>query len=173
MHKFRPRNDFTIEPLAKKHDRATFFCDREALDNYFKKQASQDVAKHAAACFVATPDGETVAGFYTISQYSVDPGELAEAFSKKLPKYPQLPATLLGRLAVGTQFRGKKLGELLLLDALQRSWRQSKQIASTALIVDAKDEAAIAFYQHFNFLSLPDVPNRLFLPVITIDKLFE
>src|SRR6266404_2289974 len=172
VHRLRSRNVFTIELLAKKHNRAAFVCGVEPLDNYLKKQASQDVAKRAAACFVATPDGVTVAGFYTISQYSVDPGKLPEAFSKKLPKCPQLPATLLGRLAASSQFRGQKLGELLLLDALQRSWKQSKQIASTAVIVDAKDEAATSFYEHFNFLSLPAIPNRLFLPMRTIEKLF-
>ncbi len=172
MYRFRTHNEFTIEPLAKKHDRADFSCGIEALDNYLKKQASQDVARHVAACFVATSDGKTVAGFYTLSQYSVDLGELPEAVSKKLPKYSQVPATLLGRLAVSSHFRGKKLGEFILIDALDRSWQQSKQIASTAVIVDAKSEVARTFYEHFNFLSLPNTPNRLFLPMRTIEKLF-
>ncbi len=126
MHRFRTHNEFTIEPLAKKHDRADFSCGVEALDNYLKKQASQDVARHVAACFVATSDGKTVAGFYTLSQYSVDLGELPEAVPKKLPKYSQVPATLLGRLAVSSHFRGKKLGEFLLIDALDRCNKANK-----------------------------------------------
>jgi hypothetical protein len=65
------RGDFRVELLGRAHDRAAFSCGIEPLDNYLQKQASQDVAKHAAVCFVLTPDGKTVAGYYTLSQYSV------------------------------------------------------------------------------------------------------
>lgn len=167
------RGDFRVEPLGRAHDRAAFSCGIEALDNYLKRQASQDVAKHAAVCFVLTPDGETIAGFYTLSQYSVDLVKLPKEVAAKLPKYPEVPATLLGRLAISTEFRRRRLGEFLLLDALQRSLRQSRHVASAAVIVDAKDEAARRFYLHFEFLPLPETPNRLFLPMTTIRKLFS
>jgi GNAT superfamily N-acetyltransferase len=170
--KRKQHDDFRVEPLAKTHDRAAFSCGIAALDNYLKRQASQDVAKRVAVCFVLTPDGMTVAGFYTLSQYSVDLATLPEAISAKLPKYPEVPATLLGRLAISEAFRGQKLGEFLLLDSLYRSWQQSQQVASAAVIVDAKDEAARRFYEHFEFLSLPATPNRLFLPMQVIQKLF-
>jgi predicted GNAT family N-acyltransferase len=170
--KQKPRDDFRIEPLTKGHDRAAFSCGNEALDNYLKKQAGQDVAKRAAACFVLTPDSKTVAGFYTLSQYSVDLVKLQKEIVAKLPRYPEVPATLLDRLAIGAEFRGQKLGEFLLLDALHRSLRQSRQVASAAVIVDAKDEAARNFYLHFEFVPLPDIPNRLFLPMRTIERLF-
>lgn len=85
--KQKPRDDFRIEPLTKAHDRAAFSCGNEALDNYLKKQAGQDVAKRTAVCFVLTPDSKTVAGFYTLSQYSVDlvklPKEIVGAFQKR------------------------------------------------------------------------------------------
>lgn len=168
----KPRDDFRIEPLGKGHDRAAFSCGVEALDTYLKKQVSQDVAKRASVCFVLTPDGKTVAGFYTLSQYAVDLVELPEVIATKLPRYPEVPATLLGRLAVSSAFRGQKLGEFLLLDALYRSLQQSRQIASAAVIVDAKDEAAKRFYEYFEFLPLPATPNRLFLPMRVIEKLF-
>jgi predicted GNAT family N-acyltransferase len=155
------------------HDRAAFSCGIEALDNYLKKQANQDVAKRVAICFVLTPDGKTIAGFYTLSQYSVDLEKLPEEIARSLPKYPEVPATLLGRLAVSEQFRGQGLGEYLLLDALHRSLDQSRHVASAAVVVDAKDEAAKRFYEHFEFLSLPDTPNRLFLPMRTIERLFN
>lgn len=164
--------NFRVEPLGKAHDRAAFSCGVEALDDYLKKQAGQDVAKRVAVCFVLTPDGETVAGFYTLSQYAVDLAQLPEALAKRLPKYPEVPATLLGRLAVSERFKGHGLGEFLLLDALSRSLEQSRHIASAAVIVDAKDEAARRFYEHFGFLSLPGTPNRLFLPMKTLAKLF-
>ena len=152
--KQKQRDDFRVEPLAKTHDRAAFSCGIDALDNYLKTQASQDVAKRVAVCFVLTPDAKTVVGFYSLSQYSVDLVDLPADIATKLPKYPEVPATLLGRLAISEAFRGQRLGEFLLLDALYRSWQQSKQVASAAVIVDAKDEAARRFYEHFEFLSL-------------------
>jgi GNAT superfamily N-acetyltransferase len=164
--------NFRVEPLGKAHDRAAFSCGIEVLDNYLKKQASQDAAKRVAVCFVLTPDGETIAGFYTLSQYAVDLDRLPEALAKRLPRYPEVPATLLGRLAVCQRFKGRGLGEFLLLDALHRSLQQSRHAASAAVTVDAKDEAARRFYEHFGFLSLPGTLNRLFLPMKTIEKLF-
>jgi ribosomal protein S18 acetylase RimI-like enzyme len=164
---------FRVDLLARAHDREAFSCGAAALDLYLKKYASQDVSKHASVCFVLTPDGATVAGFYTLSQYSVDLVRLPEAIASKLPKYPEVPATLLGRLAIDEKFRGRKLGELLLLDALHRAWQQSKQVASAAVVVDAKDDAASRFYRHLNFIELPDTPSRLFLPMQTIAKLFR
>lgn len=166
------RDDFRVEPLGKAHDRAAFSCGIPALDNYLKRQASQDVAKRVAVCFVLTPDGKTIAGFYTLSQYSVDVVQLPQEVAQKLPRYPQVPATLLGRLAISEKFKGQGLGEFLLLDALYRSLQQSRHIAAATVIVDAKDEAAKAFYEHFNFLPLPATPNRLFLPIKTIERLF-
>jgi len=169
----KPRTDFRVEPLAKGHDRAAFSCGIDALDNYLKKQAAQDAAKRVAVCFVLTPDGKTIAGFCTLSQYSVDLAELPNEIASKLPKYPEVPATLLGRLAISEGSRGQKLGEFLLLDALYRSWQQSAQVASAAVIVDAKDQAAKRFYEHFEFMALPGAPNRMFLPMKVIAKLFE
>jgi predicted GNAT family N-acyltransferase len=122
---------------------------------------------------VLTPDGRTVAGYYTLSQYSVDLVSLPIDIAKRLPKYPEVPATLLGRLAVSQDHRGQRLGEFLLLDALHRAWQQSTLVASTAVVVDAKDEPAQRFYEHFDFIRLPGTPNRLFLPMDTIAKLFR
>ncbi len=164
---------FGVEPLAKAHDREAFSCGAGALDIYLKKYASQDVSKRASVCFVLTPDGTAVAGFYTLSQYCVDLVRLPEPIVSELPKYPEVPATLLGRLAIDEKFKGRKLGEFLLLDALHRSLEQSKQVASAAVIVDAKDDAASRFYRHFNFLELPGTPARLFLPMQTIARLFR
>lgn len=171
--KRHPRDDFRVEPLGKSHDRAAFFCGSEPLDNYLKRQAGQDVAKHVAVCFVLTPEGKTVAGYYTLSQYAVDLVQLPVETVKKLPRYPEVPTTLLGRLAVSERLRGQKLGEFLLLDALYRCLQQSSQVASAAVVVDAKDESAKRFHEHFEFVSLPGIPNRLFLPMQTIGDLFR
>ena len=168
----KPSKQFSVEPLGSSHDRVAFSCGVEALDNYLRKQASQDAAKRVAVCFVLTPDGKTIAGFYTLSQYAVDLVALPDALAKKLPKYPEVPATLLGRLAVSRDFKGRGLGEFLLLDALSRALVQSRQVASAALLVDAKDDAARKFYERYGFLALPNIPDRLFLPMNTIEKLF-
>jgi len=121
---------------------------------------------------VLTPDGETIACFYTLSQYSIDTGALPDQITKKFPKYPELPATLQGRLALSDRFKRQKLGEFLLIDALYRSLLLSGQIASAAVIVDAKNEKAKTFYEHFDFIPLPEIPNRLFLLMTTIEELF-
>jgi len=109
---------FVIEPLGPKHDRAAFSCGVEILDAYLRKQAEQDLKKRAAVPFVITPDGTTIAGYYTLSQYSVQLGGIPVEVAKKLPKYPMVPATLLGRLAVSIAFRGQGHGTILLMDAL-------------------------------------------------------
>ena len=102
----------------------------------------------------------------------MDPGELPEAVARKLPRYQLLPATLLGRLAVDQRQRGIGLGGALLLDALHRAYRQSSQIGSVAVIVDAIDDDARRFYRHFNFNELPNRTDRLYLPMKTIVSLF-
>jgi predicted GNAT family N-acyltransferase len=166
---------FVIEPFdRKKHDRAAFSCEHEALNNYIKRQASQDIKKHVAAVFVLTRDGKTIAGYYTLSQYAVDSSGLPEATMRNLdlPKYKELPATLLGRLARSLDFKGQRVGELLLMSALKQALAHSRRIASMAVVVDAKDELAKTFYKKYGFLELPDHPNRLFLPMKTVGDMF-
>lgn len=164
---------FLVEPLGPKHDRAAFSCGVEPLDTYLHKQAGQDFKKRAAVPFVITPDGKTVAGYYTLSQYAVQLDAMPAELARKWPKYPVVPATLLGRLDVSTQFRKRGLGSLLLMDALYRALRHSKELASAGVVVDAKDAAASAFYMKYGFLQLPKVERRLFLPMGTLEQLFR
>jgi ribosomal protein S18 acetylase RimI-like enzyme len=163
---------FFIEPLGAKHDCAAFSCGSDELGRYLHRQAGQDFRKRAAIPFVATPDHQTIAGFYTLSQSAVDLGVLPEEIAKKLPKYPLVGVTLLGRLAVSTSFRGRGLGEYLLMDALHRSLQTSREVASVGVIVDAKDAAAEQFYKKYGFVVLPGAARRLFLPMATIEELF-
>lgn len=164
--------DFHFEPLGKQHERAAFSCGVEALDNYLQKQASQDIKKNVAVVFVLTQDGKDIAGYYTLSQFSVELASVPQEDAKRLPKYPHVPSTLLGRLAVSSAFHGQGLGELLLMDALRRSLEGSKQIASAAVVVDAKDERGVGFYRKYGFIELVGITNRLFLPMLTIEKMF-
>lgn len=169
------RTKFAIEPFdKKKHNRTAFSCEHAALNTYIQRQASQDVKKRVAAVFVLTPDGETIAGYYTLSQYALDSGGVPEETMRNLglPKYKELPATLLGRLARSLSFKGQGVGELLLMSALKQALDHSQRIASMALVVDAKDDPAKAFCRKYGFLELPDHPNRLFLPMKTVAPMF-
>lgn len=163
-----------IQPLTKHHDRAGFSCGNEILDRYLNAMAGQDARRHIAAPFVLVEKNspKTVLGYYTLSALSVDLGDLPADVARKLPSYPVVPATLLGRLAVDRHHQGHGIGELLLMDALRRVNEQSSQIASVAVIVDAIDQQAVQFYKHFDFLPFPDRPTRLFLPMRTIGTLF-
>lgn len=172
MSKKHDETRYRIEPLSVKHDRTAFSCGVEALDRYLQKQAGQDISRRVAAAFVITPDGTTIAGFYTLSAHLVNLADLPENVAKKLPRYPNVPATLLGRLAVSENFRGQGIGELLLLDALQRALGNTREVAAAVVVVDAKDERARGFYLRHDFIPLPTQPNRLFYPVKTIEKLF-
>jgi predicted GNAT family N-acyltransferase len=167
----KPR--FVVEPLGPKHDRAAFSCGVEILDAYLHKHAGQDLKKRVAVPFVITPDGTTIAGYYTLSQYAVQLDEVPAEVAKKLPKYPIVPATLLGRLAVSVAFRGQGHGATLLMDALYRTLQHSREVASAGVIVDAKDAAALAFYTKYGFLELPRIERRLFLPMGTVEQLFR
>lgn len=163
---------WATEPLGKRHDRSTFACGSARLDRYLRRQAGQDARRHLAAPFVVcAPGTDRVIGYYTLSAISVDVGELPEETARRLPGYPEMPAILLGRLAVDQAFRGQGLGGWLLVDALYRAFRQSDSLGAAAVIVDALDESAAAFYEHYGFRRFPDRPDRLFLPMNTIAML--
>lgn len=170
MHKHsRP----VIEPLGKHHNRGDFDCGVYELNCYIKEQAGQDIKKRIAASFILVGDAPgAIAGYYTLSAASVNIGELPEKTAKKLPRYPLMPATLIGRLAVSKLYQKKGYGELLLMDALKRSLLSTREIGSVAVIVDAKDNAAREFYTYFQFIALEGHRNRLFLPMIVVEKLF-
>jgi predicted GNAT family N-acyltransferase len=168
-----PATPCHIVPLGKAHDRSGFRCGSAPLDCYLQQQARQDADKHIAAPFVLVePPAGKILGYYTLSASIIMADGLPAELAKKLPRYPQLPVTLLGRLAVDQTGKGKELGELLLMDALRRSLQAGAEIAAMAVIVDAKDNAAAAFYEHYGFIPLQQHPARLFLPMRTVAKLF-
>lgn len=168
-----PATPYRIAPLGKTHDRDSFSCGSVALDRYLQQQARQDAERSVAAPFaLIAPPATRVLGYYTLSASVVDANALPGTLARKLPRYPQLPVTLLGRLAVDQSMKGRGVGQLLLMDALHRSLNAAATIAAMAVLVKAKDDAAVAFYQHFSFLPLQQQPRRLFLPMKTIYRLF-
>ncbi len=139
---------FRIEPLSAGHDRSRFISGSDALDRYFKEQASQDIKRRIATCFVAVNLAtQDVVGYYTLTVASVALNALASEIVKKLPRYPVVPAVLLGQLAIARDHQGQGLGGILLADALKRTARA--EVGVFAMVVDAKDETAQRFYEHY------------------------
>jgi ribosomal protein S18 acetylase RimI-like enzyme len=155
---------FRLEVLGAQHDRARFKCDVAALDGYFRTQATQDARRRASACYVAVQDEtNAVAGYYTLAAGSVPLTDLPESLSKRLPRYPSVPVARVGRLAIDQAFQGRKLGAALLADAALRALRS--EVAVFALVVDAKDDAAVAFYRHHGFEMYGGQPKHLIVPL--------
>jgi GNAT superfamily N-acetyltransferase len=165
-------SSYSFEPLAG-HDRAAFRCGNADLDEYLWHRASQDARRKVAAPFVMVDVAGQILGYYTLSAYSIRVAELPPELAKKLPKYPFIPATMLGRLAVSEEHRGKKLGTLLLMDALRRSWKTAKDVASVGVVAEAIDDAARAFYLHHEFRPLAEHPRKLFIAMKTIEDAFR
>lgn len=164
---------FRIVPLGD-HDRSTFSCGDEALDRHLREQAGQDARRFATAPFVLVTAENRVAGFYTLCSAIILLSDLPPETVKKLkwPRYPELPATLIGRLARDVNFGGQGIGELLLMDALQRALDLTSRSGSVAVVVDPKNADARTFYAKYGFLSFHGARKRMYLPMKTVERLF-
>jgi|SRR5215471_1982291 len=167
-----PARNWIIEPFeSSRHTTDAFSCGYEALDTYIRRYASQDMKRRVSLVFAACRKGErSIKGYYTLSASSFRKEGLPAAQAKRLPHYP-VPAAIIGRLAVDQSSQGQGLGEHLLMDCLDRILKASELIAVNAVITDAKDEKARAFYEKYGFRPFVDQPLRLFLPIATIQAL--
>ncbi|MSU51116.1 MAG: GNAT family N-acetyltransferase [Opitutus sp.] len=159
-------SEFIVEPLDPvKHRRETFDCGVKALSDFLRARARKEMEAGMSACFVLVPKAETerIAGFYTLSAATILRSELPEALVKKLPRYVEFPATLLGRLARSLDFKGQRIGDRLMVSALSRAVAGAQQVASWAVVADPKDENARRFYEAFGFKAL--TADRFFLPM--------
>ena len=156
---------FRVAALDQAYERTSFRSGSKVLDAYFHRQVTQDIRRNVTVCFVALTPEQRIAGYYTLASASMLLADLPASIGKKLPRYPSVPAVRMGRLAVDKTFQGGGLGAALLADALARAARS--EIAAYALLVDAKDQAAAAFYRHHGFIALADAPLALFLPLAT------
>ena len=124
---------YLVEPLsATKHRRNEFACEDDELTGFFCHRSWPEMESRASACFVLVPESDPglVAGFYTLSAATVSLAKLPSQLTADLPKYPNLPATLLGRLARHEKLRGAGLGDLLLVSALRRSLASTSSVGS-------------------------------------------
>jgi predicted GNAT family N-acyltransferase len=166
---------FIVEGLRKEHDREAFDGGHSELNAYLRTRARQEMDRGSAVVYVLVPQRtlHEIAGFYTLSSSSVRLSDWPDLVRKKLPRHPLVPVTLIGRLAVSRPHWGHRLGERLLIDALQRCHAASRAVGSVAVIVDAKDADIATFYARYGFVAFPDQALRLFLPMKTIGTLTE
>ncbi len=156
---------FLSEALAR-HDRSAFSSGNERIDAYFRQTVSQDVKRGYAACYVLVEKASArLAGFYTLSSHSIPLTDLAPELARKLPRYPSVPAVLIGWLGRDATFRGQHVGSMLLADAITRL--AAAPIGLHAICADAIDEAAAAFYREHQFQPFSSRPNALYLPMKT------
>lgn len=154
------------------HDRSNFDCGVPSLNRYLIKTASQDLKRKVATVFVLVERSRNkVLAYYTLSAFTIEADELEPSLAKKLPRYPRLPATMLGRLAVDLNYRGQNLGKLMLVDALKRAYQNTATVASIAVVVEAIDARAISFYQKYGFICFKSQPNRLYIPMKVISQI--
>ena len=158
-----------VEPLdTERHDRTGFISGGDTLDRYLATQAAQDARRRVSAtfCMVGDDAPNVVVGYYTLAAGAVRLTGLPVEDQQRLPRYPDVPVYLLGRLAVREELHGRGLGSLLIHDALRRVLRQD--VPAWAVVVDAIDGAAARFYEHHGFVAFPHQPARLLLPVTAI-----
>ncbi len=160
-----------IVALLREHDRAGFDCGVAALNAFLKSTARQHGAKGISRTFVLTEqDSPVIMGFFTLTLCEVVAEKLPVRIAKKYPLH-SLPAIRLARLAVSLKHQGKRYGELLLAEAVDRTALIAGQAGAIGLFVDAKNDSARTFYERYGFITLPNQPFQLFLPIDTIRTL--
>ncbi len=149
-----------------RHQRGAFTCGIPALDDYLHRLAVQQSKKGLAAVRVLVdPEApQTILGFYTLSAAHIEVVQLSDKARQKLPRYP-VPCFLMGRFAVASSHQSLGIGKVLMGCAVARCLEAKKQVAAYALLVDAKDESAKAFYVHYGFIPCRDDRRRLYLPL--------
>ena len=160
-----------VEPLGPAHQRKIFSCGVAALDRYLHEFATQDIKRRLSNCFVAAEPSGVIAGYYTFAATGIPLPDLPPELTKRLPRYGVAPAGLIGRLAVDARFRGRRIGSALIIDAARRA--ATADPAIYALMVDAKDDAAAAFYERMGFQRFAGRPMSLFLPLATLLRAIE
>lgn len=152
-----------VRPLAGNHDRLGFDCGRQELNDWLRQVARQHQDKGLSKIFVAVREEapNCICGYYALTLAELENRHLPETWRKKLPR--RIPGVRLGRLAIDRQYQGKRLGELLLVDALTRAQRIYAEAGGIGLFVDALDEQTAGYYLKFGFDVSPDNPLLLFL----------
>lgn len=150
-----------IEKLRREHQVESFDCGQEALNRFLVRHALQNQQAEASQTYVAVANDEVV-GFYTLVVAEVAFDDAPARLGKGLAKHP-IPLMLLARLAVAASWHGQGLGAGLLKDAMLRTLHAADIAGIRAMAVHAKDDAARAFYQRFDFMPSPTDAYHLFI----------
>jgi GNAT superfamily N-acetyltransferase len=163
---------FVIEPLARKHNRSNFLCGKDSLDTYIREQVSQEIRRGASTAYVLvdTPNMD-VLGYYTLSCSAINLVDIDQDLIKRLPRYPSLPAMLIGRLAIHKDHSRKGHGKLLLMDSFKRILKISNELGACAVVVDVLDEDALGFYLKFGFQTCQSNSMKLYYLIHSIKAL--
>lgn len=170
---------FVIEPFdPEKHDRATFSCGIEQVDNYFRKTANKLAKADNVRLYVmVAPDGGVI-GFYTINAHAVHYEAMPPKYARTRPSHGTIPAAYISMIGRDRRFRGAGYGSDLLVDALKRIASAAEQVGIAVVMMDVLDcgdpervARRKALYAGFGFLPLASNPLRLYLPVATVRRL--
>lgn len=156
------------EPIGKHHDRDTFDCGDEALNQYLHRHARQSHEKGGAKTYLAVSESnEKILGYYSLSPASIAYERAPEVIKRGLARH-DVPVFRLGRLAVDLSVQGQGLGGQLLLAAGWRCLLVAAQAGGVALLIDAKSERVAEWYTSYGAVPLLDVHLSLLLPFKTI-----
>ena len=166
--------NLVFEKISQGVNHQDFDCGVDNLNAYLKKYAWQNFKKNIGVTILAFEEGKRnkILGYYTVSMVQINFEHLPPELSKGLPRYP-VPAMRIGRLAVDRSAQAKGVGSSLLMDALQRAVALSTEVGTCAVLVDAINEQAKGFYEHYGFIALNDLPLALVLPFATIAQVYE
>jgi GNAT superfamily N-acetyltransferase len=158
-----------VEKIRFDHDTAAFDCGQAELNRFLKRFAFVNHRAHTAQTYVVCR-GLQVVGYYSLTVGQADHQDAPDRVTQGIARHP-VPLMILARLAVDKTEQGKGLGAALLKDALIRSAKAADIAGIRALLVHAKDDAAVGFYTHFNFRPSPTDAHHLFLLMKDIQKL--
>ncbi len=157
------------ETVSKKHDRETFDCGDEALNEFLRRYARKSHERGGAKTFLAIEDaGDTILGFYSLSPASVDYARTPEILRRGLARH-EVPGFRLARLAVDRRFQGQGIGGQLLLAAGRRCLWAAAEVGGVVLVIDAKNKGVAGWYAGYGAVPLLDAPLSLLLPLATIE----
>lgn len=150
------------EPIARSHRLERFDCGAAELNEFLLRHAWASHQSGSARTFVATTGNGDVVGFYSLAASQVLHADAPARMQKGVARHP-VPVVLLARLAVDRAWQGKGQGSALLKDAILRVLGAAEGIGIRAILVYAKDEAAMSFYLRHDFSAMPGCPMHLVL----------
>lgn len=153
---------------SKKHDRKNFDCGVDDLNTYLQQYANQDQKRNLNKTYVLA-QGTTVIGYYSISAHSVMRDNLPDDI--RIGGYGDIPFLLLGRLAVDKKYQRQGYGDTLIVHAFKTTMEAARKVGILGIIVEAKNDDAVSFYEGFGFRKLKASRNKLVLPITALTKL--